>query len=71
MGVKDDDDNLVELFAMTGDPLPELREALVKAAGSLEGRACGLNAEFVWGSGWKFLAGRAAQKEGDNGTGRN
>ena len=49
LGLYDDDGNIVNLYSMTENPLPELREALVNAANMTEGIAMGLNAELVHG----------------------
>lgn len=68
LGLEDDDGNMVEVFAMQDDPLPELRNALVKAVGMMSGCAFGLYAELVCGYGKKGFE-ELARGEGDDSGG--
>jgi len=47
----DDDRNITEVFGQQANPLPELQDALKKAAQMLGGAAFGLHAELVDGHG--------------------
>ena len=61
LGLKDDDGNLTEVFAMCENPLPELRDALVKAVEMMSGCAFGLHAELVCGYGKQGFAALAEE----------
>lgn len=55
LGLKDEDDNIVEVFAMEEEPLPDLRDALVGAASLMSGACTGLQMELVDGYGKKMF----------------